>query len=377
VFDVNRLRRMLAIARKETLVLLRDRMRIVIMLGTPMLILAIFGYALSGEVKNLPIAVWDQDRTAASRALIDAYQVSGYFVAREHVESYAELQRLVDRGAVRGALVIPAGYAVAMERLEPIGVQFLLDGSDPATSGAIMSYATVIAQQHAANILLTRVPLQSGIPSLDFRARAWYNPDMSALDFNIPGLIGVVLQWTTLTLTALAITKEREDGTIEQLIATPLSQMELMAGKLLPYVVVAMLQVTVSLLVGVIWFGTRVAGSLLLFYALAALFLFVTLGMGLLISTISRTQREAQQLTALIMLPTFMLCGFAFPIDPMPAFIQVIANILPLTHFLRIIRGIFLKGVGIDVLWPQAAYLAAFGVVMMVLSALRFRKKLE
>lgn len=371
------LHRITAIARKETLVLLRDRMRIVTMLGTPMLILAIFGYALSGEVKNLPIAIWDQDRTAESRALVDAYQVTGYFDARDYVGSYEEIKRLVDWGEVRGALVIPVGYAVAMERLEPIGVQFLLDGSDPATSGAIMSYATVIAQQHAANALLTRVPLRSGIPSLDFRARAWYNPDMSALDFNVPGLIGVVLQWTSLTLTALAITKEREDGTIEQLIATPLSQMELMVGKLMPYVVVAMLQVTVSLMVGVVWFGTRVAGSLGLFYALAALFLFVTLGMGLLISTISRTQREAQQLTSLIMLPTFMLCGFAFPIDPMPAFIQVIANALPLTHFLIIVRGIFLKGVSLDVLWPEAAYLVSFGVLMMVLSARRFKKKLD
>lgn len=374
---MKRLRRTLAIARKETLVLLRDRMGMSISLGTPMLILAIFGYALSGEVKHLPIAIWDQDRTAASRALIDAYQVTGYFDAQYYADSYAEVKRLLDWGQVRGALVIPAGYAVAVERLEPIGVQFLLDGSDPATSGAIMSYATVIAQQHAASILLTRVPLQSGIPSLDFRARAWYNPSMNALDFNVPGLIGVVLQWTSLALTSLSITKEREDGTIEQLIATPLTQMELMVGKLVPYVVVAMVQVTVSLLVGVVWFGTEVAGSLVLFYALAALFLFVTLGMGLLISTISRTQREAQQLTALIMLPTFMLCGFSFPIDPMPAFIQVIANILPLTHFLIIIRGIFLKGVGLDVLWPQAAYLAAFGVVMMALSARRFAKKLE
>ncbi|MBU0493204.1 MAG: ABC transporter permease, partial [Chloroflexi bacterium] len=166
---MNRLRRTLAIARKETLVLVRDRMGMSIMLGTPMIILAIFGYALSGEVKNLPIAVWDQDHTAESRALIDAYQVSGYFVAREYVDSYEEVKRSLDWGEVSGALVIPAGYAVAMERLEPIGVQFLLDGSDPATSGAIMSYATVIAQQHAANILLTRVPLQGNIPSLDFR----------------------------------------------------------------------------------------------------------------------------------------------------------------------------------------------------------------
>lgn len=374
---MKRLTRILAIARKEALVLVRDRARLVTMLGTPMLILAIFGYALSGEVKNLPIAIWDQDRTAESRALIDAFQVSGYFVAQKYVDSYEGIQRLLDWGQVRGALVIPAGYAVAMERLEPIGVQFLLDGSDSATSGAIMSYATVIAQQHAANVLLTRVPLQSGIPSLDFRSRVWYNPDMSALDFNVPGLIGVVLQWTTMALTSLSITKEREDGTIEQLIATPLAQMELMVGKLIPYVVVAMAQVTVSLLVGVVWFGTRVAGSLTLFYALATLFLFVTLGMGLLISTISRTQREAQQLTSLIMLPTFMICGFAFPIDPMPLFIQAIANILPLTHFLGIIRGIFLKGVGLDVLWPQAAYLMFFGIVMMVLSAGRFKKKLE
>jgi len=367
--------------RKEFIQIRRDRRTLAIMFLIPVFQLIMFGYAVTTDVKHLPMAVLDRDKSAASRELIDTYQASTYFDIAYTVGSESELAYLMDSGAARAGLIVPAGYGADLARRGSAQVSFAIDGSDPTVANTALAAAQTIGQAKSAEIvqtMLSRSGLNvSDMPGLDVRTRVWYNPDLASANYMIPALIGVILQVLTAMLTALAIVRERELGTIEQLIVAPLRPWELVVGKIVPYVLIAFFDTMEVLLIGTLWFKVPINGSVALLLSLACLFLMSSLGIGLFVSTVARTQQEAMLLAFFTLLPSIFLSGFMFPLAAMPAVLRALSYGIPLTYFLVIVRGIVLKGVGLEVLMPQVVALAIFGVAIMSLSTLRFRKRLE
>jgi ABC-2 type transport system permease protein len=374
--------RILPIIRKEFIHVLRDRRALMIAFLTPVIQMIILGYAATTDVRNVPLAVLDQDRTRQSRALIDAFVQSGQFTVYRYVMSERDLAAQIDSGQARAGLIIPPDYGRTVTAGRDVGVVFVLDGSDPSVASNALSSARLIGASLATRVReetlarrgVTTVTMP-GAPQV--RERVWYNPDMDSAVFMVPGLIGLVLQFQATLLTASAVVRERERGTIEQLIVTPIRPYELMLGKILPYAVIELLVVGEVLLVGTLWFGVPIRGSLILLVAIACLFLVSTLALGLLISTIAHTQFEAFQLSFLTLLPSVFISGFIYPIDAMPAALQLISKIIPLTYFLVVVRGIIIKGVGIEALLPQIAALTIFGAALLTIASLRFRKRLD
>ncbi len=374
--------RILPIIRKEFIHILRDRRALMIAFLTPVIQMVILGYAATTDVRNVPLAVLDQDRTRQSRALIDAFVQSGQFTVYRYVMSERDLAAQIDSGQARAGLIIPPDYGRTVTAGRDVGVVFVLDGSDPSVASNALSSARLIGASLATRVReetlarrgVTTVTMP-GAPQV--RERVWYNPDMDSAVFMVPGLIGLVLQFQATLLTASAVVRERERGTIEQLIVTPIRPYELMLGKILPYAVIELLVVGEVLLVGTLWFGVPIRGSLILLVAIACLFLVSTLALGLLISTIAHTQFEAFQLSFLTLLPSVFISGFIYPIDAMPAALQLISKIIPLTYFLVVVRGIIIKGVGIEALLPQIAALTIFGAALLTIASLRFRKRLD
>ncbi len=373
--------RLFAIMRKELIQIRRDRRTLAIMFLIPVFQLIMFGYAVTTDVKHLPLAVLDRDKSAASRELIDTYQASTYFDIAYTVGSESELAYLMDSGAARAGLIVPAGYGADLARRGSAQVSFAIDGSDPTVANTALAAAQTIGQAKSAEIvqaMLSRSGLNvSDMPGLDVRTRVWYNPDLASANYMVPALIGVILQTLTAMLTALAIVRERELGTIEQLIVTPLRPWELVVGKIVPYVLIAFFDTVEVLVIGTLWFQVPIRGSVVLLLGLACLFLMSSLGIGLFISTVAHKQQEAMLLTFFTMLPSIFLSGFMFPLVAMPAALRALSYGIPLTYFLVIVRGIVLKGVGLQVLMPQVVALVVFGVAIMSLSTLRFRKRLE
>ncbi len=368
--------RLWPVMRKEFLHIWRDRRTLTLILLQPVIMLLLFGYALTSDVKHTPLAVWDQDRSAASRALVERFRQSQYFDANFYVSTYEEIEDLIDGSRAKAALVIPVGYAADIQAGKSVSVQFFIDGSDPTIATRALSYATIIAQGESVNLIARRFGGRLPLGGLNFLARVWYNPAMDSILFNVPGLVAVVLQWLTLGMAAFAIVGERERGTLEQLIVTPIRPHELIIGKTGAYVCIAFADVGIALLVATGWFGMPVRGSLALFVVASLIFLMFSLSVGLLISTVSKTMFQAQQLTTFIMLPMILLSGFLFPVETMPKAIQVITRFIPLTYYLRIVRGIVLRGIGWEHIWQDALILALFGILTMVLSAMRFQKRI-
>lgn len=373
--------RLLAIMRKEFIQIRRDRRTLAIMFLIPVFQLIMFGYAVTTDVKHLPMAVLDRDKSAASRELIDTYQASTYFDIAYSVGSESELAYLMDSGAARAGLIVPAGYGADLARRGSAQISLAIDGSDPTVANTALAAAQTIGQAKSAEIvqaMLSRSGLNvSDMPGLDVRTRVWYNPDLASANYMIPALIGLILQLLTAMLTALAIVRERELGTIEQLIVTPLRPWELVVGKIVPYVLIAFFDTMEVLIIGTLWFKVPINGSVVLLLSLACLFVMSSLGIGLFISTVARTQQEAMLLAFFTMLPSIFLSGFMFPLVAMPAALRALSYGIPLTYFLVIVRGIVLKGVGLEMLVPQVIALVIFGVAIMSLSTLRFRKRLE
>ncbi len=372
------LRRVLSITRKEFLHIVRDRRTLAVMFLIPVIQLLLLGYAATTDVKHLRTAVLDQDRTARSRALVEAYRVSGYFDITYQAESQAGLERAMDGSRVRAGLVIPPGYERALLRGEKAQVAFVIDGSDPAVASAALAAAQGVGQAQSIAVVAQSLGgrLESG-PGINVETRVWYNPSMESANFMIPGLIGVILMMLTMLFTALAIVREREQGTIEQLIVTPVRPLELIVGKVIPYVGIAFWDLLEILAIGVLWFGIPIHGSIVLLLELSAVFLVTSLGLGILVSTVSKTQQEAMMLTFMLLLPSIFLSGYFFPIDAMPPFLQAVSRLVPLTYALVIVRSILLKGSDFALLAGEVAALAAFGLGVMVLASLRFRKRLE
>jgi ABC-2 type transport system permease protein len=373
--------RLWPIIRKEFIHIFRDPRTLVVMFFTPLLQLVLFGYAATSDVRHVPLAVYDQDRSAQSRRLVAAFVESDQFAVLQYVGSEQELARLIDGGQARAGLIIPPDYASELVGGSSAQVAFVLDGSDPTVAGSSLSAARLIGQAEGTTVqqqaLARRGAAAAIAPAIDVRTRVWYNPDMVSAIFMIPALIGMILQMQATLLTSSAIVRERERGTIEQLIVTPIKPLELIVGKILPYALIALLITIEVLLVGVYWFGVPIKGSVLLLLGIACLFLLSSLAIGLLISTVAQTQQEAFLLTFLTMLPSIFLSGFIYPIAAMPRFLQFVSGVIPLTYFLVVVRGIVIKGVGVPSLVPQIVALTIFGSALIVLASLRFRKRLD
>jgi ABC-2 type transport system permease protein len=367
-----------SLVRKEFLHILRDRRTLFVMFMMPIIQLVLLGYAATTDIEHLSTAVADGDRSAASRELIDAYRASNYFDIIRYVDSEHELEYLVDSGQVKAGLVIPAGYSEAVANGEQAQIAFVIDGSDPSVAGTVFAASQSVGQAQSMRIIERTLGIDpEDLPGVQVRPRVWYNPEMKSANFMIPGLMGMVLYFLTALFTSMSIVREREQGTIEQLIVTPIKPLELIIGKIVPYAFFAFISVLEVLAIGVFWFGVPIKGSLGLLLALSALFLLTSLGIGIFISSLANTQQEAMLLTFLTLFPSIFLAGFFFPIEAMPEWLQVITYIVPLRYMLVILRGIIVKGVGLEILRQQVLALVIFGVAIMFLAATRFRKKLE
>lgn len=367
------IRRILVMAWKEAKQLKRDPRLFPILFIAPVFQMILLGYGATLDIKNITMAVWDQDRTAQSREYVRSFTPTEYFIIREYVDSYEEAIVRMDRGKARVILVIPRGFGQHLKKERTVTVQAIMDGTDSNTALIGLDYIHRITEAFSSKVRLEKIEIQTLV---DARVRIWYNPELLSKNYMIPGVIAVILIVMTGMMTALGIVKEKEIGTIEQLLVTPLTRSELMIGKLLPFVVVGFVDIGVVLLAGILWFEVPVRGSILLLFALSAVYITTTLGLGLFVSTLSKTQNQAQITTFFIMMPMMTLSGFAFPIANMPQIFQDLSYLSPVRYFLVIIRGIFLKGSGLATLWPQILPLALLGVAIFTLSVLRFRRTL-
>ncbi|MDA8234606.1 MAG: ABC transporter permease [Clostridia bacterium] len=373
--------RIRSIVVKEIIQIKRDIPSLAIIFIMPVFMLLLFGYAVTTDVDHITTVVWDQDKSPQSREIIQAFEQSGYFDIRYYAGDMKEITWLIDGGEAKAGFIIPPGYARDVLKGQSAGLQAIIDGSDPLIARTALSTAQMIGQVKGFALKLESLSrFGLGIkaePGIDLRARVWYNPDMESVRFNVPGLIGLIMQNITVMLTAFALVKERERGTMEQLIITPIKPFELIIGKLIPYVGIGFMDVIVTLLIGSLWFEVPVNGSVLLLLALSLVFLLVALGLGLFISTVAKTQLQAMQMTFMIILPSVLLSGFMFPREAMPLPVQAFGAVIPLTYFLEILRGIILKGIGLQELWRNVLWLAILGVGILTLSAVRFKKKLD
>lgn len=373
--------RLASIIRKEFIQITRDRRTLVIILIIPIIQLFLLGYSATTDVRNVPLAVFDQCRCTESRALLDAYRAADYFKLAYDVSSEDEIRTLIEQGDARAGIIIPPDYnaALADGRAE---VAFLLDGSDAAAGSTALAAATLIGQQHATSLMMEKLA-RSGMdvsnfqPPLTVQTRVWYNPDLVSSYFMIPGVIGMILFAITAILTATAIVRERERGTIEQLIVTPIRPWELVVGKVLPYTILALIDTLEVLAIGHWWFGVPVRGDLSLIIGCSCLLLLSGLGIGLFASTIANTQQEAMLTVWMTLLPAIFLSGFFFPLEAMPKVLQWISYFVPLRYYLVIIRALLIKGVGAGPILPEIIALTLFGIGILGAAAVRFRKRLD
>jgi ABC-2 type transport system permease protein len=370
------------IAWKELLQLRRDRMTLAMMIVLPIVQLLLFGYAINTDVRHIPTVVYDQDHSAASRELAQSLRVTGFYDLLGDVRSYVEIEDALRSGRARAALVIPASYSSNLHAGRPSRLQLVVDGSDPQTVGSAVNTASGLVAARSSELMLAKLKRLgaasqgAALQPIQLEPSTWYNPELRTAVYVVPGLIGVILTMTMVMLTAMAIARERERGTLEQLIVSPVRRVELVLGKILPYTVIGYVQMTLILLAGRLVFDVPLSGSLQLLYALSFLFIAANLALGLFFSTLAKTQQQAMQMSFFFLLPNILLSGFMFPFESMPRPAQLISQGLPLTHFLRIVRGITLKGAGFADVGQELVWLGAIFAVLVVLTSLRFNKKL-
>ena len=375
------LTRLSALMRKEMLQIVRDPRTLALVFIMPILQLVLLGYAATSDVRNIPLVVLDQDKSPASRTLLESFRAADYFRQAFDVNSESELRNLIDAGSARAGIIVPPDYSSRLAAGRPAQVAFIIDGSDPAIAGTTLAAATLIGQARATALSVERLAARglavAAAPAIEVRTRVWYNPDLIAAYYMIPAVVGLILQFLTVILTATAIVRERERGTIEQLIVTPLRASELIVGKLAPYVLIAFIDTIEILAGGVLLFGVPINGSLTLLLVLSGLFLISNLGVGLLISTITSTQQEAIIVAIFYNLPSIFLSGFIYPVAAMPRVLQFVSHAIPLRYYLIVVRGIVLKGVGMPALWPEVIALSIFAVLVITGAATRFKKRLD
>jgi ABC-2 type transport system permease protein len=364
-----------AVCRKELHQIARDRRTLMILLFVPAFFLLVYGYALNWDIRNIALAIDDRDRSAHSRALVSAFANSGYFDLVATVDSDDELTRLMDTNAARAVLVMPAGMGRDLDAGRQVPVQILLNGDNANTATTVMAYATAVVQGESARVAVayggTAAP-----PLVSAEARIWYNPQLRSALFLVPGLIAYIAMITAVVSTALSIVREKERGTMEQVRMAPLGASTFIVGKTIPYFILSLASSMAIVLVARLLFDLPMHGSWLLLLGTMSLFLVGALGLGLLISSVADTQQVAFQLALLSsFLPTLMLSGFIFPIAAMPPFLQAVTHVVPARYFLIALRGIVLKGIGLPVIWPQLAALAAFAAVVLGLASMRLRRQ--
>ena len=375
------MKRMLTIMRKEIIHIIRDPKTLMLVIVMPVMMLVLLGYAVTSDIEDIPLAVVDLSKSEASQRFIDRYWISGFFEITHDVKNEKEILDLIDAGIVKTGIIIPEDFGREINTGGSSPVQFYIDGSNPTIAQAAQLAAETIGQMASQEIFIERLSKQMGgvdfkLP-IDARIRFLYNPNMKRMDFWIPGLVAIILQIQSLLLTAFAIVREREQGTLEQLIVTPIKSWELMMGKILPFVAVALVNVALTVAVGVFWFGVPVAGSIPLLFGLSLIFLLGSLGLGVLISNLSTNQMQAMYIASFIMIPAFILSGMFVPRYNMPRLAYYAGYLLPVTYYLEIVRGIISKGVGITYLWPWVWPMAVFSIAVFFLSVILFRKRID
>lgn len=376
------MRRFRALIKKEMIHMLRDPRTLVFIFLMPIMQLVLLGFVNNTDIRNVPTVVFNQDNSSASRALLDSFNATGYFSFDYAVYSQVEVNDLIDSGKASVGIVIPPDYGSNLTTGKTADVLVLLDGSNPTIAGSVLSAAALVGQAHGASVRTKQLSLRgpiggAGASPVDVRTRVLYNPDLLASYNLVPGLVAMILFQTATSLTALAIVKERERGTIEQLIVTPIRSWELVVAKIIPYILVSFANTILIMAVATFLFGVPLRGSIVLLFSLVGLYLLPTLGLGLLISTAAKTQQQAQLMTMPIMLPSMMLSGVFFPISSLPVFLQAVGSLLPLTYFVYILRSIVVKGVGLNMIMPQVIALTIFAIVLLGLAAMRFKKTLD
>jgi ABC-2 type transport system permease protein len=373
-------RRVLAIARKESIQIRRDPRSLGMAIAMPMLLLVLFGYALTLDVDRVPLVVWDQSASPASRELISCFAGSRYFSLKGYARDYHEVERAIDSGKTLMALVVPRDFAGQVESGRPAAVQLIADGSDSNTATIAIGYAEAVVETYSRAITLNAIRHLGGRPlnpPVEMRARVWFNADMESKNYIIPGLIPVIMMVIAALLTSLTIAREWERGTMEQLISTPVKGPELILGKLVPYFVIGMFDVLLAVLMGEFVFHVPLRGSLLLLFVMAAIFLVGALSLGMVISIVAKNQLLANQLAMILtFVPAFILSGLVYAVSVMPWPIRLVTYLVPARYFVSLLKGIYLKGVGLDVLGGEAILLVVFAVTMVALANFKFRKKL-
>ncbi len=376
-----KLSRAAAIARKEFLHVWRDPRSIAMGIVTPVVLLLLFGYGLTLDVDNVPIYVWDQSETPVSRDLISRFSGSRYFQVRGHVRNYPRVERGIDERTVLAGLIVPRNFAQRLDSGRPARVQWIVDGTDSNTATIATGYAEAILLDYSEAVVLKRIQRISGRklpPPLDVRPRVWFNADLESRNYIIPGLIAVIMMVIAALLTSLTIAREWERGTMEQLISTPVKGPELILGKLAPYFVIGMVDVGLAVLMGEFLFQVPFRGSLAVLFGMTTVFLLGALSLGLLISILTKNQLLANQLALLsTFIPAFLLSGFTFPIHNMPTVIQWLTHLVPARYLVSLLKGVYLKGVGLEMMVKQTVLLILFAILMIGLAITKFKKKLD
>ncbi|OGS19920.1 MAG: ABC transporter permease [Elusimicrobia bacterium RIFOXYA2_FULL_39_19] len=371
--------RIIHIVKKEYIQTFKDKRMIMLIFVAPVIQLILLGYAVNMDIKHISTAIIDRDKTFESRDLIKDLSSSGYFDITGYYENEQNVHSVFQKEKAEVVISIPPGFARKLKRMEKAPLQFLVDGSDSnfatIASNTIAQAVRKYADKYSRK-MLERAKYSVKIPKINVEVRVWYNPEIKSSNYMVPGVICMILLVVTTMLTSMAITREREIGTMEQLMVTPIKPIELMLGKLIPFAIVGLCDVGLIVAAAVAIFGVPFNGNIFLLFFLSGLFLLTTLGMGLFISTISHTQQQAMMSTFMFIMPSIILSGFFFPVANMPKLAQYVTYLIPLRYFLNILRSIFLKGSGLDVLWPDALALLVFGVGIILLSAMRFKKKL-
>lgn len=372
------MRKMLArMIRKELMQLRRDKKMFPILFVAPIVQLIVLGYAANFDIADIPVAVCDHDKSEESADYLGHFFGSGYFTRTIDAAADRDIDPAMDRGIVQVGLVVPHGFGEKIRRGEATAVQLLINGSDTNYASNGFTYAVQITARYSSAILVERMAALgvSSIPGVDLRQRVWYNPELLTRHFMVPALLGLILMIITIMLTAMAIVREKESGTIEMLVVTPIRKLPVLAGKLLPFLIIGLIEVLLVTLVAVYLFGIPFKGQGWMLFVGSLLFLFNTLGLGLLVSTISQTQQQAMMTVMFVlMMPFIYLSGFVFPVDSMPEMFQYLSKGISLTYYLEIVRSLFLKGSGIEVLYDDLVALTILGIVTFAVSVVRFRK---
>jgi ABC-2 type transport system permease protein len=371
--------RLWAVIRKEVLHLLRDRRTLATMITLPIMQLFLYGY-LTNDVTHIPTAIFDQSQTPESRTLLQAFANTTYLDLKYYEGSFDAVQRRIDGGDAKIGILIPPDYATKLRSGRTAQVGVIVDASEPTSANVVLGLSTGIGQSLSTQLIMQRAG-RLGVPPphqlIDVRPRAWYNPTLSNVYFIVPGIIAVVLVFVTTIQAVTVIVRERERGTIEQLVVTPITGTELLLGKIIPLIGLGYLEITVTLALASFWFGMPIKGSLVLLYVLSLVFFFSTLGIGVLISTVSKTFQQAVQVAQMTLLPSILLSGFIFPRESLPYWLQLVGGIFPLTYFIVVIRGILIKGVGIEYLWKQIVPLFVLGLLFFGVAITRFQKRVD